>query len=149
MSFSATKKRAQDQNRHVNSRRVSVRSCIQLCLCYSGLNGYQSIVDYYNKTDNLNGDNLSSETIDKILTELTIIREQSILLRQDYSNYRKKQKQIGQRTISKSEELIQRDYRKRINELWNKFDTDENRKKKEVTYAERRKELDKIMKDRK
>jgi len=140
MSFNATKKRAMDSNRHINSRRVAVRSCIQLCLYYSGLNGYHSIVGYYNQTDNLNGDDLTSETIDKILFELTEIREKSKQLRNKYINYRLEQKIRGQRSISKNEETIIRESWRNVNQLWDKFDTDENRKRKELIYAERRKQ---------
>ena len=134
MSFNATKKRAQDKDRNLNSRRVSVRSCIQLCLYYSGLNGYQSIVGYYNSNNNLNSDNLNSETIDKILFELTNLREQSKQLRKDYYDYRKKQKKLGQRAISKKEESIWRENWKKINQLWDKFDSEENRKMKALVF---------------
>ena len=101
MSFNTSKRRAQDKNRHLNSRRVSVRSCIQLCLYYSGLNGYCSIVEYYNRNDHLNGDDLTSETIDKILNELTELREQSKQIAQEYHSFRKIQKQQGHRLVSK------------------------------------------------
>ena len=94
MSFNSTKKRAQDPNRHINSRRVSVRSCIQLCLHYSGLNGYSSIVGYYNKEYKLNEDSLDAEVIDRILSEITELREISKQIRKEYFNYREEQKEI-------------------------------------------------------
>ena len=145
MSFNSTKKRAQDFSRHINSRRVSVRSCIQLCLYYSGLNGYNSLVEYYNETDNLNTNSLTSETIDKILLELTELREKSKQLKQEYFNYRKKQKKQGQRGISKNDGLILKENWKEVNQLWDKFDTDENRNKKKELYTQRKKEIERLM----
>jgi hypothetical protein len=142
MSFNATKKRAQDETRNINSRRTSIRSCIELCSHYGGLNGYTSIDEYYNKTLGLNSNNLDNSTINKILNELTILREQSKQLRQDYFNYRKKQKKDGFRAISKNEEIIWKENLKQINQLWNKFDTDDNRLKKELRFAKRRKEFE-------
>jgi hypothetical protein len=145
MSFNSTKRRAQDSNRHINSRRVSVRSCIQLCTHYSGLNTYQSINAYYNKTEQLNSEGLTSENIERILSELTELRQQSKLLRQEYNDYRNKQKQQGKRAISKKEEAIWKEYLSRINQLWDKFNTSENRNKKALLYAARRKEAEALM----
>ena len=139
MSFNAIIKRAQDHNRHINSRRVSVRSCIQLCLYYSGYNGYSSIVGYYNKEYKLNEDSLNSEIIDEILAELTELRENSKLKRIEYSNYRRNQKAIGRRLISKEDEAIGKENWENTNQIWNKFDTEENRIKKANLFLERRK----------
>jgi len=110
-------------------------------LYYSGLNGYTSIVEYYNKTVDLNSDNLDTETIDKILRELSELREKSKQLNQEYLNYRKKQKQQRFRAISKKEKMIWKENCHRINLLWDRYDTDENRLKKELLYTQRQKEI--------
>ena len=112
--------------------------------CLTGLNGYQSIVENYNSTAKLN-----SEFIDKILLELNDLGEQPKQIRQDYYNYRKRQNQLRQRTILKKEESIWRENRKRINQLWDKFDSEENRKRKALVYAESRKEMEELEKNRK
>jgi hypothetical protein len=145
MSFNTTKKRAQDETRNINSRRTSVRSCIEIVSFYSGLNGYTSIDEYYNQTLGLNSSKLDNLTINIILTELTELREQSKQLNQDYYNYRKNQKKKGFRAITKNEEIIRKENWKQINQLWDKFDTDENRIKKELRFAQRRKESDEYL----
>ena len=149
MSFSATKHRAQDINRHINARRVAVRSCIQLCSCYTGLNGFQAIVGYFNLHHNLNGDDLSSENIDSILEELTELRERSKQIRSEYIKHRKEEKGYGRRKISNKELIVWKENWKKITHLWDKFESEENRQIKELLYAKIRTKDMELMKKRK
>ena len=130
MSFSATKKRALDASRHINARRVAVRSCIQLCLFYSGFNGYQAIVDYYTRHNRLNDDALTAVDIETILADLTALRERSKQLWRDYAAYRRERKRSGYGAMSNHERAVHQQYLDRIAAQWDKFDTAENRERK-------------------
>src|SRR5688572_27837856 len=110
MSFSATRKRALDATRHINSRRVAVRTCIERCLIYSKPVGYAQLVRSFTQTHNLNRDNLSDQDIKDILAELTELRHRSIDLTKRFQQYRANQKANGYQQISKKDE----NYRKQI-----------------------------------
>lgn len=122
MSFNATKKHALDKSRNIKTRRTNVRSCIQICLYYSGKIGYTAIVKYYTKTENLNNDNLTNENIDKIIQDLSELREKSKVTLLEFNEYRKSAKSKGNRKLSKIDLTKQKENWDKIHQIWNKFE---------------------------
>ena len=124
MSFNATKKRALDPSRHINVRRVAVRSCIVCCLPYSKPVGYTRFVQSLTRSHHLNNDNLSDQNIRDILSELTLFRLQSIELTNKFHQYRKNQKKQGYHLLSKKDKNYYQQILQQVSALWKKFDTD-------------------------
>jgi hypothetical protein len=122
MSFNATKKHALDKSRNINSRRVNVRSCIQICLYYRGNIGYTAIVKNYTKTENLNNDNLTNENIENIIQDLSELKEKSKVIQQEFDKYRKIAKNKGNRKLSNIDLIKQKENWDKIHQIWKKFE---------------------------
>ena len=118
MSFNSIKKKVLDKSRPMSHRRSSLRSLIQLCLYYTAEVDFLTIVDHYNRKYQLNSDAISENNLNKILEEITAIREASKQIHREYGLYRRAMKLSGKNAMSKSENEVKRQYWKRINRLW-------------------------------
>ena len=118
MSFATHRKRALDERRPMHKRRSSVRSCIEHCRWYTGPNGFNRLTGWYERTWGLDQDDLTSETIQAILMEITSLREASKQIMQEYAGYRRMLKAKGRRLVSKSDRSHLKQCQDRISLLW-------------------------------
>ena len=114
MSFNVLRRKALNNDIIVNKRLAAVRSCVQLCLFYSGKVGFQKIISHYAITHN----QLPNSKIEDIISELTNLRERSKKILLDFQSYRKNQKRNGFIAFSKKEKLLYVETFKKINLLW-------------------------------
>ena len=77
-----------------------------------------TIVAHYNRKYQLNSDAISENNLNKILEEITALREASKQIHREFGLYRRAMKLSGKNAMSKAEKEVKSQYWQRINQLW-------------------------------
>ena len=120
MSFKSVKKFALNKEKPIRFRNQALRSLIIKCLRFGGLE-FRKTFNYYQENFNFHNTFLNENDFKTILDELTELREKSLTIEREYQKYRKEQKLLGFKQLSKKEIEYRDNVLQEISSIWDKF----------------------------